>query len=297
MPFQRATNFLIAVLLVFAFVQNAQAVIIHDDAQSDPTWQQEYITLGQKYDCVGVLYGKNDTGWHTLGSGVVYGDGTHVIGAAHSAMSNYNATYPQYAFITGNNFINDYWGIYYTSQVSVIPEFHSILTSPDMAVWTFSSAIPNVTPAQLYTGSDSALLGSTLNLVGFGDYGYPSTGNLGTDGYKRGCQDTLYELGDSIYGAASDQLIMSFGLPGAYDYHHLGGCSAPGDSGGGWFTSGGLLAGVNNWNYGGPDYGDSGATSISQHLDYIYSVPESGTIVMLDMAALVFFLFRKMRHA
>ena len=275
-----------AALAFFMFVQSGYAVIVHDGAKNDPAWQQEYLAVGQKYDSVVAMFGYDGTKWQNIGSGVVISP-NHVIGAAHSALFNNGALFERYGMATGNNLYTDCWGSYETTTVSVIPEYTEVIKSPDMAIWTFDKIIEDVTPATLHRGSDTAKLGSVLDLASFGMYGYPSTGTIALDGAKRGCQDRFWQIGNEFYGAGSDQLIMAFDFPGDPDYQHLGGMSCSYDSGGGWFTDGQLMA-VNGYHLGTYQYGSSGGTSISRHVDWIdsvISVPEPSTIVLLATGA------------
>ena len=164
----------LAVVVLLAFAQSGWAIIMNDGAQSDPTWQQAYQTLGDQYPSVVGLLGYNGTSWENIGSGVVISPNC-VIGAAHTALANNGTTFQKYAMETGNNLVSDYWGLYYTTQVSVMPGYSEPITSSDLAIWTFSDTITSskVKSAKLYTESDSALLGSFGDLSGFGDYGYP----------------------------------------------------------------------------------------------------------------------------
>ncbi len=292
--FARSLWVLVALALC-VFAQSAEAIIMNDGAQSDTSWQQAYQTLGDQYPSVVGLYGYNGTSWHNIGSGVVVSP-YNVITAAHVVLDNSGGTFSEYAIETGNN-LKTPSGIYYATKASVIPQYTGITVSPDIGMLTFSQPI-GVTPAPLYTGSDTSLLHSVATLSGFGDYGYPSTGPTAFDGLKRGCQDLLLELGDPAVSAGSDQLIMDFATPGSWDYQYLGGSTAPGDSGGGWFVNG-QLVGVNDFIAGGYDYGLSGATSVSQHIDWIDSqiVPEPGTLALLSAAAASFLFYWTRRRS
>jgi hypothetical protein len=286
--------FVLAALILITSAQSGWAIIMHDAAQNDPAWQQEYKALGQQYTCVVGLAGYNGTSWQNIGSGTVI-SGNCVLGAGHSALFNNGAKFEKYAMITGNHLLNDYWGIYYTSKVDVIPGYTGSIADPDMAIWTFDQTITGVPLATLFRGSDTALLGSVVDLVGFGKYGYPSTGSIALDGAKRGCQQLLFELGDGAYGAGPDQLISAFGIPGGSMYLHLGGTGAYGDSGGGMFV-GGQQVGVLDYGLG-SSYPYAGATSVSQHAAWIDSivVPEPSTLVMLGAAASAFLVYRRRR--
>ena len=74
----------VAALALLLVASTANAIIMHDGAQSDPAWQQEYIGLGCQYSSVGAFYGHDGTQWRNCGSGVVISD-HHVLGAAHVA--------------------------------------------------------------------------------------------------------------------------------------------------------------------------------------------------------------------
>ena len=52
-----------AALALLSFAQSGWAIIVNDGAQTDPTWQQAYQTLGDQYPSVVGLYGYNGTTW------------------------------------------------------------------------------------------------------------------------------------------------------------------------------------------------------------------------------------------
>jgi hypothetical protein len=318
MTIQRVATFAIAVHLVFAFGQNARAVIMNSGAATDPAWQQEYKDLGCQYDCVVALYGYNGTSWQNIGSGTVISDHC-VIGAAHSALFNNGQLFQKYGMVTGNNLVSDWWGHYETLTVDVHPGFTSFGVSTDLAIWTFDQPIADVTPATLYTGSDTAEVGSLVDLAGFGISGYDVTdwpySDCPLDGAKRGCQNLLTTVGaTSVAGmvTADDGLMFHYAFPGQTGYQHLGGVGASGDSGGGHFIDGTTtLFGVHGWGgYAKTDHYDFfgeylysdydcyfGGTSVSKNVDWINSivVPEPSTIVMLVIAAAAFLLCRRRR--
>lgn len=274
---------ILAAVLALSLSHSAQAIIMHDAAMNDPAWQQEYKDLGQQYNSVVAFYGYDGSHWWNAGSGVVISD-HHVLGAAHVA------EYSDYWIVEGNDIVSDAWASFSTTDVTVNPLYTGI-GSTDLAIWTFAETITSdkVTPAKLYTGNDSALLGSLGDLSGFGWYGYPSTGPVALDGAKRGCQDVISMLGYPPFGFGTDQFVMSFDQPGSPHYQHLGGSTAAIDSGGGWFVAGApepTLYAINDW-VTASSYSITGATSVSQHLDWINSVigvPEPSTVVLLFTA-------------
>ncbi len=278
------------VALVAVLAQGAGAIIMHDAAQSNPSWQQEYINLGKQYDSVVAFYGYNGTGWQNIGSGTVISDHC-VLGAAHVAH------YSNYCMVEGNNLTSDYWSWFYTTNVTISPLYTGI-GSTDMAIWTFSDTITSskVAAATLYTGADSALLGSVVDFIGFGYTGYVSSGATVLDGAKRGCEDMLDQLGYAPFGCGNDQLVMYVAAPGSSEYQHLGGRGASLDSGGGWFVNGELV-GVNDWGVTTYGYGTPcGATSVSQHLDWINSVtglPEPSALLLIGAGAVTCFRRRR----
>lgn len=288
--------FLGALLLCLA-PSLSYAEIMHEAAKTNPVHRQAYVDKGKTRPEVVGLYGYDGSNWWNIGSGTVISP-HHVLGAAHSALNNGGNLYERYGMVTGNHLVNDWWGGYYTTQVTVHPQYTAIIVSPDMAIWTFDDVIEDVTPATLFTGNDSDLLGSLVDLVGFGSYGYPSTGTIETDGAKRGCVNELTRIGWPIEGAGSDQLITHFCPPGDTDYQYLGGMSASGDSGGGVFVHDeAVLFGVNAYHIGTYQYGYSGATGVSRHRGWIYSVvPEPSTLLMMLIGGALLALFARRRR-
>ena len=131
----------VVVLALCVFARSAEAIDMNLAASGDAAWNQAYINLGEEYPVVD-LYGYNGTSWTGCGCGTVISSGTatssrYVIGAAHCASSTAVPLFQEYAVVTGNNVVSDYWGIYYTSTVSVIPQYTGVISSPDIAVWTF----------------------------------------------------------------------------------------------------------------------------------------------------------------
>lgn len=269
---------------LLCIAEHGYGIVMHDGAKNDPTWQKEYEDLGASYGNVVALYGFDGTSWNNIGSGTVIGDGTKVLGAAHSALYNEGKVYLEYGVATGSHLVYDPGDIYLTSQVDIHPDYRGIIETPDLAVWTFNQALAGIVPAELYRGDNSALLGSTVTMVGYGVYGYPSDGWITLDGAKRGCQNEFTNIGLGSFGAGEDQLLTSFDYPGSYGYHHLGGTGGDFDSGGGCFVNVGdeeSLLYVAGYVLGGVDYGYTGGTSVSAHADWIESVPEPSVITLV----------------
>lgn len=289
-------------LLFFVPVQSARGIVMHEAAEHDPAWQQEYKDLGNQYDSVVAMYGHDGTQWWNIGSGVVISP-NHVIGAGHSALDDSQQRYQKYHMVTGTHLIDDYWGIYHTTEVAVHPEFTSYAVSPDLAVWTFEDVIADVTPATLYRGNDADKIGSLIDIVGFGMHGYGGFYD-GTvlDGAKRGCRNELTQLGWPWFGDKEDQLISHFVMwPNWSSYQHLGGMTASIDSGGGWFVDGdATLIGVNGFGIHNFALDYSGAISVSQHADWIdaqlVSIPEPSSFMMLALAVGVLCFVRRRKR-
>jgi hypothetical protein len=287
----------VAVLSALAlFVPSAHAIIMHDAAQYDPAWRQEYVDLGKSYDSVVAVFGRNEDGWKIIGSGTVISP-YNVIFAAHSALYNSGELFLEYRINTGTHLINDRWARYETYTVDVMPGYTGV-GSPDLAIWTFDEVIRDVTLATLYTGDDSDLIGSVVDFIGFGATGYLSGTEFTLDGAKRGCQNVLEQLGYPPLGYGTHDLITFLRPPGHSLYQHLGGTQGNFDSGGGWFVDGELVA-VNNWRGYPLAYGiPGGATSISQHAAWIDSVivPEPSSVLLLVIALVSLFIFRWKRR-
>jgi hypothetical protein len=285
MAYQRIASFVIAVLLVLVLVQSASAVLIPDGG--DISLYNAYGAQS-KFNSVVALYGYDGSHWWLAGSGVVISDHC-VIGAAHCAH------YTNYGAVMGNK-TSEWWAHYETTNVTVSPLYTGI-GSTDLAIWTFSETITSdkVKPATLYTGDDSALVGTLGDFAGFGYYGYKSTGPSALDGVKRGCQQMITQLGGTEFNAGSDQFIMNWAVSGQY----LSGMACDYDSGGGWFIDGAsepTLYAVHDW--GTTSYAFNGATGVSQSIDWISAVsgvPEPSTLAMLGAAGIAFLAYWRRR--
>jgi hypothetical protein len=93
----------------------------------------------------------------------------------------------------------------------------------DIALVRLRTAVADVTPARLYTGSDEA--GMTVTVVGMGRHGTGLTGPI-ADG------TTMRAATNRVHKVEGTQLVFRFDAPGDPDVTPLEGISGDGDSGG-----------------------------------------------------------------
>jgi len=277
-----------ALLLLLALQESAFAVLIPDG--SDISLYNAYGATSQFNSVVG-LGGYDGTKWVNDGRGVVISDHC-VLTAAHCALGNNGSLFTNYVAVPGTNLTKDYWGYYMTSNVTVSPLYTGI-TSTDLAILTFPDVITSskVVPAKLFTGDDSTLVGTLGDYGGFGYWKYKSADGSAAifDGERRACQQMISQLGYPEFGAGTDQFVMNWAVSSQY----LSGIAYAYDSGGGWFIDGAsqpTLYAINDWTT--PTYPFNGATSVSQHIQWIDSVigvPEPSSIVMFAIGGVCFF--------
>ena len=240
----------------------AQAGTIRHD-RSD----QLYLDLAQEpqYQPVGMI-----TIGEYLGSGTLVA-GRWVLTAAHVVE---DGTASQFNFDLGGQ-------TYGATQIIVHPEWNGDLTeSGDLAMVKLDRVVTGVSPATLYTGR--AEVDKVTTVVGFGRTGTGLTGDVLEAGTKRAGQNLIGGLGD-VVGYSTKSILADFDDPDPFatglgiclDLEY---CTAPGDSGGGWFIQDNnqhLLVGVTSYGFSqdgltDSDYNDAmGATRVSDYLGWI----------------------------
>jgi hypothetical protein len=129
----------------------------------------------------------------------------------------------------------------------------------DLALVRLTAPVSSVTPAQRFRGA--APTGEQVTLVGFGAFGFGSTGLTDPPGVLRGATNTFDALASSLYPTWSSSLmLMDLDSPTTTVYNRSGGVTptelegsaATGDSGGGSFVlADGVwqLAGVHSFTF------------------------------------------------
>ena len=147
----------------------------------------------------------------------------------------------------------------------------------DLGLIHLSTSINSVTPATLYSGSQSSLTGVPAYMCGYGIPGLAGQGLFASDKIKRAGENII---GDASYPSwlESQYLISRFDAPSSPSAVALEWQGSPGDSGGPWMvqdsgiwqvagiSSGGTLD--PSYNFGNITY----ATGVSSNLDWIYGV-------------------------
>lgn len=276
----------LGLILGLVFVGSANAIVIHNGGND-----QNYINHGAQYPVVwlGAMDGANQV---PRGSAVVI-DPHWVLTAGHNlhhgAGGGWQPIYDSFYIGLGDNIFENPGSLFHASQHFIHENYWDIAYSPDIALLYFESPILGVTPAALFTGTDT--LNSLVNIVGYGQTGTPAEGYTDYGGQKRGCQGRLNYFGMS--SIPSYQALSYFYPSGDWEYLPRGGVVGPGDSGGGWFYPDGSLMGITGFHISSPNYGAaSGALRVSLYTDWIYetqaTVPEPATLSLLIFGGLVF---------
>jgi hypothetical protein len=277
--------------LALCFVAPAQALVI---GGGDPG---AYTTLGSYYTSVGQIQGYDTQGGEYAASGVVIAP-NWVLTAGHVVS---DATSLNFFLDAGGS-----WDSFSSSTRTAIkasdwianPNYNGNLNSGyDIGLIHFDNAF-SVNPAVLYTGTSE--VGQVGTMVGYGSTGTGSTGYTSFDGLKRAGQNMIDAVAVTP-GKGGNRILLSDFDSGSASDNSYGSASslllesliAPGDSGGGLFTSCGTssylddcLVGITSFGWGrldgdpNSDYGDVGGfTRVSSFISWINSVigsPSSG---------------------
>jgi hypothetical protein len=238
------------------------------------------------------------------GSGVLLSDRYHVITAAHVVCYQgtnqlvTNDVYVTFNLATGNVTIK-------AKMVTINPNYTGdSMRSPDIAIITLSEAAPaGVTGYDIYTGSENSIIGQIFEFYGYGLSGTGPTGDTLGYGTKREGENKyeatanevnptyssnilVYDFDNGL--AANDALGVYLGI-NDLGLGDLEANSASGDSGGGCFVNGKIVAIVTAGD-GFPDvttdvdtttdssFGEiSYDTSVSAYADWIDAVTSSGS--------------------
>ena len=268
---------------------SAQALVI--GSGSDST----YLALGSNYLSVGQIQGYDTQGGEYAASGVVIAP-NWVLTAGHVVSDAMSLNF----FLDGGGSWDSFASraAIKASDWIANPNYTGNLNSGyDIGLIHFDNAF-SVNPAVLYTGTGE--VGQVGTMVGYGSTGTGSTGFTTFDGLKRGGQNMIDTVAVTPGKGGNRILLTDFdsGLAGDNSYGSsssllLESLIAPGDSGGGLFTSCGTssylddcLVGITSFGWGrldgnpDSDYGDVGGfTRVSSFISWINSIiglPSSG---------------------
>ena len=285
----------LTVVLGLCLADAGYGIVRHNGADD-----QDYIDYGNLFPST-VMAGYTSTQWTSISASGVVIDPHWVVCSAHQYFDD--SGHPKYlsALIgTGSNGWTDRGEWLAVDEWFCHPNYDGRFNS-DIALLYFEDPIQGVEPATRFRGSLRE--GDSVSIVGFGDYGTPTTGYIDTDCQRRGCQNIIDELDGAPglwFGYPDHTIISEFYAPGESYYNALGGVGGPGDSGGGWYDEDGLLIGIMSGGEG-PGYdGYSVGMDVTYFNDWIdgiqASIPELSAFVLLFFAAVAVLPFRGRRR-
>ncbi len=268
----------------------ARSAVFSDQAALD---QSAIFAQDQMFAGVGTVGIYDQGSWWAGGTGVIIGDGSWVLCAGHEltfrSFSDVRFALRDSQGQITTDVVGGSWYVYpgYTGGTGM---------GVDLALIHLSAAITSVTPAELYSGSQSSLIGVTACMAGFGQ---PGTAGNGIGAYDRIMRAGQNIIGDVSYPSVEPQyLVTRFDAPNSGLAAALEWQGSPGDSGGPWMVQDGGIWKVAAISAGGNhdpsfSFGDvTFANNVSDYLGWIQSyaaVPEptTGALLGLGLACLV----------
>jgi len=228
------------------------------------------------------------------GSGTVIGNGEWVLTAGHvittaSSIDQIKIKIGPNANSPDGVAVADSWYVYpgYTGGAGL---------GVDLALIHIATPIGSITPATLYSGTQSSLTGVMASMAGYGTIGLAGQGLQTYNGLRYGGQNTI---GEVYYPSVDPQyLVTRFDAPNSGVAAALEWQGTPGDSGGPWMVQVGgvwevaaVSSGVNH----DPSFSFGDVTFANNVFDYLgwiqsyTSVPEptTGAVLVLGIACLL----------
>ena len=310
--------FVCAVCLAISLVipKTASAAIFTD---VDDLQQSQVFGQSSVFDPVGLLVGTDANGdSFVAGSGVFIGNGPSgqnawILTAGHVGFDEPNLPWVSLRFNDNPDFFGNLGEL---TDADLFVPFRGFTgsesggwTGNDIGLVRLSNPIQDVAPAQLFTGSDTDLIGAEFITAGYGNPGVFGETLGAFDGIRRGGRNIIESAGASFHqGTVEDQFFVSdFDFLDVFDPLPLEWQGSQNDSGSPWFVDVNgeyQIAGIVNGSL--SSNTDTFAIRTTLYNDFIFdtiasnpppgtAVPEPGSMSLLTLGLIA--MMRRKRTA